>query len=39
MRHKGEVQEVVVDDYVPVGEDSTPLFSKPVDQSIWMMLV
>lgn len=39
MRYKGEIQEVVIDDYVPVSEHGEPLFSTPVESSIWMMLL
>jgi hypothetical protein len=39
MRYKGEIQEVIVDDYVPVNENGEPLFAASVESSIWMMLL
>lgn len=39
LRHKGEIQEVVVDNYIPVNQSSEPIFSKPSDNSTWMMIL
>lgn len=39
MRHKGEIQEVVVDDHIPVDNSLQPIFSKPVEDATWMMIL
>jgi hypothetical protein len=39
LRFRGKIEEVVVDDYVPVGEDGQPLFSRPTDGAIWNLLI
>jgi calpain-15 len=31
--------EVLIDDFVPVNEDGLPLFAKPHQNDIWVMLV
>jgi hypothetical protein len=37
---RGIYQEVVVDDYVPVGNNSHPLFAKPTKKNeIWVMIL
>jgi hypothetical protein len=29
LRHNGTVEEVIIDDYVPVDEKAEPIFAKP----------
>jgi calpain-15 len=31
--------EVLIDDFVPVHEDGSPLFAKPHENDIWIMLL
>lgn len=38
LRHKGKIEEVIIDDYVPVGETGDPLFSKPTE-AVWPVLL
>lgn len=39
LRHKGQIKEIVVDNYVPVDNVSTPLFSQPFDNSYWVLMM
>lgn len=38
LRHKGKIEEVIIDDYVPVGETGDPLFSKSTE-ALWPVLL
>ena len=38
VRVNGEVEEVVVDDYVPVNELGEPLFCQPNRNEFWMLI-
>lgn len=33
------MEEVVIDDYVPVDEKGSPIFAKPYENSIWIILL
>jgi len=35
----GAKQEVIIDDYIPLGPDSQPCFSKPQDNEAWALLL
>lgn len=38
--HQGIIKEVVVDDYIPVTPQNTPLFAKPAGgKEIWVMIL
>jgi hypothetical protein len=39
MRFKGEIEEVVIDDYVPVNDSGRPIFAQPFENSVWVMLL
>ena len=38
--HQGVIKEVVVDDFIPVTPQNTPLFAKPAGgREIWVMIL
>ena len=37
---RGEIREVVVDDYIPVNQQGDPLFARPAaHRQIWVMIL
>lgn len=38
LRVKSEIQEILIDDFVPVDENGSPLFAKPSQDQIAFML-
>jgi calpain-15 len=39
MRINGELEEVVVDDFVPVNEHGQPLFCQPCRNEFWVLIL
>ena len=39
MRIHGELEEVLVDDFIPVNEEGQPIFCQPYKISFWMLIL
>lgn len=39
MRVNGNIEEILVDDYIPLDYNNKPLFSQPHHNDIWVLII
>lgn len=39
LRNNGRIEEIIIDDYVPVDENGEPIFAKSNEGSVWVLLL